>query len=98
MAKIESYAILNKPDLVFLWIGDQLPSYFSDTIEIAKKYSQANIILLCSKDAHLHQIIDPVVTVYALEDFYERDSRLYALEYFGPLEFRNEFWLKTIER
>lgn len=87
-----------KPDLVFLWIGDRLPNYFSDTIEIAKKYSQANLILLCSANARLHQLIDKTVTVYELEDFYERDQRLYELEYFGPIHFRNEFWLKTLER
>lgn len=89
---------MKKPDLVFLWVGDRLPEYFDDTIEIAKKFSKANLILLCSRQARLNQNIDSVVSIYELEQFYQRDSRLYDLEYFGPLHFRDEFWLKTLER
>lgn len=89
---------MKKPDLVFLWVGDRLPDYFGDTLEIAKKYSNANLVLLCSQQAHLNRKIDSAVTIYEVEQFYLRDERLYGLEYFGPLNFRNEFWLKTLER
>lgn len=87
-----------KPNLVFIWIGDRLPSWFNDTLKIAKKYSNANLILICSKSAHEDQPLDALLSVYQLEDFYQRDPRLYDLQYFGPLGFRDEFWLKTLER
>jgi hypothetical protein len=87
-----------KPDLIFIWIGDSLPAWFDDTLKIAKKYSNANLSLICSKVAHECQQIDATVRIYNLEDFYQRDSRLYDLQYFGPLSFRDEFWLKALER
>lgn len=87
-----------KPNLVFIWIGDSLPGWFNDTLKIAKKYSNANLILICSKSAHEAQPLDALLSVYQLEDFYQRDPRLYDLQYFGPLGFRDEFWLKTLER
>ncbi len=87
-----------RPNLVFIWIGNSLPAWFGDTLKIAKKYSNANLILICSKLAHERQHIDALLNVYHLEDFYQRDPRLYDLQYFGPLGFRDEFWLKAIER
>lgn len=89
---------MKRSDLVFLWLGDRLPDYFGDTIQIAKKYSKANLVLLCSQKACHNKKIDSAVTVYELEEFYQRDKQLYGLEYFGSLNFRNEFWLKTLER
>jgi hypothetical protein len=89
---------LVKPKLVFIWIGDNLPTWFGDTLKIAKKYSNANLILICSKLAYERQPLDASLSVYQLEEFYQRDPRLYDLQYFGPLGFRDEFWLKALER
>ena len=91
--------------LVFLWTGHSpLPSYAFDSLRLNhnNSNSEINIILSAENLSCKHQIARELpnftITTLCLDEFYTRDDRLHDLQFFGPLGFRDGFWLHTYER
>jgi len=89
--------ITNKPILIFVWIGDKLPSYAHKSLKHACECSGCDVYLICSKSIILSVAIDNLYK-FDYEDFYVRKDELDKYEYYGSKDFWNGFWVKTLER
>jgi len=81
--------------LVYVWIGDRIPEWATTAMAMSEKYCRIPIVLIASKAATQAAGIK---NAYNLEDFYRRDpgfASLFPSEY---ANFRDGFWIKTLER
>lgn len=92
--------------LIFLWTGQSpLPAYAFDSLRFNIANSQSHISIILSSENYnqcsrqiLSQIPEYRIETIHLDDFYERDKRLYDLQFCGNINFRDGFWLHTYER
>jgi hypothetical protein len=82
-------------NLIFVWIGNELPLYAHISIELAKKNSGLKVILLCNKANSICQESDET---YFIEDFYTRPIELEKNIAKYDYRFRGGFWIYTLER
>ena len=84
--------------VIFVYLGDSLPKYTIASLKLAKEYSGMNVHILSSKKNR--KLIDPSFSNFtAIEDFY--DDRIFNIskkKILNNLNFRNNFWIKTLER
>jgi len=85
--------LLNKPSiLIFVWIGDELPSWAIISINIAIENFKCNVYLLLSK--YNRQIDEKCIQV-EIKSFYNfQESNFIS----NNDKFRDGFWIKTTER
>jgi len=84
--------------VVFVYLGDSLPKYTIASLKLAKEYSGMNVHILTSKKNQ--KLINLSFSNFtAIEDFY--DDKIFNIskkKILNNLNFRNNFWLKTLER
>lgn len=85
---------MNDAELVFIWIGKSIPKWLKPAVIFASKNSGCNVTLLHS----IESLYIPNIKLININEFYQRSDLLKNVEFFGDLEFRNEFWLRTTER
>ena len=85
-------------ELVFVYLGERLPSYALSSLELARRHAGLKVCLIAERRA-LTFSERPNLRLVPLEEFYDpsefaatRGSVSYSHE------FRDGFWLKTIER
>ncbi|QWD14761.1 hypothetical protein G6702_01735 [Polynucleobacter paneuropaeus] len=83
------------PKLIYVWIGDVLPSWAKIALRMSNELCGVQTVLLCNR---VIGVVDEVAETIFLEDFYIRPEGLYKRFKSEALGFRNEFWLKTTER
>ena len=81
--------------LVYVWIGDKLPSWSKKALKISKKTAGIETILITSKKC---EKIKCVSKQYYLEDFYKKTDKIFPKGVGFSSTFNNGFWLKTTER
>jgi hypothetical protein len=82
--------------LIFVWIGNELPSWSYSALRLATKLSRSKVILLCSSSI---KISIPKLTIVPLETFYQPGDS-HWLKNIADLrtDYRGGFWIKTTER
>lgn len=80
--------------LVYVWIGEKLPLWASDSLKITKKICGVETILLTNRS--VDRCISSSQHLY-IEDFYS-PIKPSALSKVHVDNFRDGFWLKTLER
>ena len=84
-----------KPPLVYVWLGDKLPSWARQAFEISSKLCEVDTILLCSNKISK---LSALTMQIALEEFYIPKVENICLVNNTDVDFRNGFWNKTTER
>ena len=83
---------------MFIFIGDKLPRYAKASLEIAGRWSGLQPQLLAPRKL-LAKMKNSDVSLVALEDFYSNEGfHDAANRLLYPSDFRNKFWVKTLER
>ena len=81
--------------LVYVWIGSELPDWAKLSLQLAKKTSGLEVILLCN---HSIGFVEGISRQYYIEDFYSQPQILLVKYKHARADFRGGFWIKTIER
>lgn len=82
----------------FVYLGNQLPYYAKSSLQLAQKYSGLDVHLLGNKSQQ-NQIRHLSIGFTPIEDFYEsREFNQASKAISSPAEYRDGFWLKTLER
>lgn len=89
--------IINNIKIIYVWIGDKLPSYAYKSLEHSLKFSGCEVILLTTKNV-IETCKLTSVSLYDINNFYIQEEKLFSYDYFGDKEFWNGFWIKTLER
>lgn len=85
-------------EVLFVFIGDKLPKYASDSIRIAAETSGGKITLLGNQDLQ-SSVPHQYCRFVAIEDFYNPHSFSVASSAISSSHlFRDGFWLKSLER
>ncbi len=88
----------NNQSIQFVFLGNQIPKYVKHSIRLANQFSGMNIDFLGTK-SNYSQFNNSNLRYYPLEDFYD-DSEFQNIKtkITYSHDFRNGFWLKTLER
>jgi len=81
--------------LVYVWIGPELPDWAKLSLQLAKKTSGIEVILLCNRSVGF---VQGVSRQYYIEDFYSPPQSLIDSYKHPRANFRRGFWIKTTER
>ena len=85
-------------EVVFIYLGDSFPRYAKSSLHLAQKHSGLNVHIIGNKILEKSASMDGV-RFSSVEEFYNPDIfREIAKKSMLPNEFRNGFWLKTLER
>lgn len=87
--------ISNTIPLVFVWIGHRLPNWCEHSLKLNKMTSGAPIVLLCERGTPSIEGVDYQIEI---ETFYTKEKFLDDLFPRKKNQFRDGFWLKTLER
>jgi hypothetical protein len=80
--------------LIYVWIGNELPSWANDSLNFSRDLCGVNTILLTNKRIKKSYLVD---NHYYIDDFF--GSILTGNENFSAgNNFRDGFWIKTLER
>jgi hypothetical protein len=82
--------------LIFIWIGNEIPSWALRSLNLAVKMSNIPVILLCNRNINIK--INGL-TLINIEDFYSLQHDVW-LKNIKDLfkKYRDGFWIKTTER
>ena len=83
------------PPVIFIFVGE-FPEYAYDSLEINSNNIDNEIILLCEINKINKLKISNRIKIYDLQDFYFNLTNIKVKKKIE--EYRNKFWLKTIER
>ena len=81
--------------LVYVWLGERFPDWARTSLLLSKQTSGLSTLLLSSRKVGV--VPEAGQQVY-LEDFYRRPEAVMLTYKTKRSEFRNAFWIKTIER
>ncbi|PRY98650.1 hypothetical protein BCM14_1483 [Jezberella montanilacus] len=81
--------------LVFVWLGSSLPAWGRAALQLSKRLSGAEIILISNRIAG--PCIEADVQHY-VEDFYQTPKSWQEANQTFDVKFRDGFWVKTTER
>jgi hypothetical protein len=84
--------------VTFVYIGDRIPSYALHSLQMARKYSGQEILLLANRSAiaRIKELDFPVVEI---ESFYNPlNFQSIQKKLVGDAKFRNSLWLRSLER
>ena len=82
------------PPLVFVWIGENLPDWAIDSINITRNLCGLKTIILTNKSVKKCSFVDEH---FYIDDFYKINSKSNNQE-ISVSNFRDGFWAKTLER
>ena len=84
--------------VTFVYIGDKIPSYALHSLQMARKYSGQDVLLLANRSAiaKIKTVDFPVVEI---ESFYNPlNFQSIQKKLVGDAKFRNSLWLRSLER
>jgi hypothetical protein len=81
--------------LVYVWVGAKLPAWARLSLQLAKKTSGLEVVLLCNRSIGL---VHGVARQYYIEDFYIQPQILLDSYKLARADFRRGFLIKTTER
>ena len=85
-------------EVLFVYLGTSIPRYVHSSLELAVRHSGMNVVIILNESLKKN-ISNPAVELVSIEDFYDPTlfnlaSRRVVFEH----NFRNGFWLKSMER
>jgi len=83
------------PNLVFVWLGNELPSWAKISLSMCSRFNSCKIVLLCNKS--LGTVRGNFTQIY-IEDFYQQPEFICKWYASKVNSFRDGFWIKTSER
>ena len=84
--------------IVFIYLGDSFPKYAESSLQLALQHSGMNVHIIGNKVLEKSAFMNGV-RFSSVEEFYNpKIFRDIAKKATLPHEFRNGFWLKTLER
>jgi hypothetical protein len=85
-------------EVIFVYLGKNLPSYGFASIELASRYSGVDVRLI-GNASMARSLRNSSAKFTAVEDFYDEKEFIEASKrIISPHSFREGFWLKTLER
>jgi len=84
--------------VIFVYLGEKLPRYANASLEIAGQFSGLDVTFVGNSILR-NQIKQSNIEFIPVEDFYNPSEFMEIVSRINfPLEFRNGFWAKTLER
>ena len=88
----------NSREVIFVYLGNSLPSYGLSSIELASRYSGLNVHLIGNANM-ARSLRHSAARFTAVEEFYDfQEFKEVSKRILYPHSFRQGFWLKTLER